>query len=258
MTPLRRHGAAAALSALLAACAAGGPPPGQRPDRVEGDVTVLAAASLTDVLAELSGRFEERYPGTRVVVSTGGSTALAAQAVAGAPGDVLVTASPEAMRVAVDGGATTGEPALLARNRLEIAVPAGNPAGVGGLADLADPALLVALCAPEVPCGAASEALLADAGVDARPDTLERDVRAVLTKVRLGEVDAGLVYRTDVLAAGGDVEGLAVAGAERHANDYLVTRLDGAPHPAGADAFVDLLLSETGREVLVGAGFDVP
>lgn len=257
MTARRRYRAVLPVAALLVTgCAGGDAAP--RADGVTGDVTVLAAASLTDVLAEVSDRFEQRHPDTRVVVSTGGSTALAAQAVAGAPADVLVTASPEAMRVAVDGGATAGAPALLARNRLEIAVPAGNPAGVTGLADLADPALLVALCAPEVPCGAASEALLAGAGVGARPDTLERDVRAVLTKVRLGEVDAGLVYRTDVLAAGRDVEGIAVPGAQWQANDYLVARLDEAPNPEGAASFVDLLLSDAGREVLGGAGFDVP
>ena len=211
---------------------------GSAPAAGEDRLVVLAAASLSDVLTELAAEHERSHPGTEVVTSFGGSSALAQQVVAGAPADVLVAASPSAVQVVLDAGAAVGEPVVVARNRLQIAVPAGNPGRVRALADLARPELAVALCAVQVPCGAAAERTLAAAGVQAAPDTLEQDVRAVLAKVRLGEVDAGLVYRTDVLAAGDEVEGL--------------------PLPPGADAAVELLLSDDGQEVLGRAGFDRP
>jgi molybdate transport system substrate-binding protein len=147
---------------------------------------------------------------------------------------------------------------VFAGNVLQIAVPAGNPAGVTGLADLADPARTVALCAPEVPCGAAAGRLFDAAGLTAAPDTLEEDVKAALTKVQLGEVDAALVYATDVRAAGDDVEGIEVPQAAEVVNEYPITALAAAPNPAGAQAFVDLVLSEEGQEALADAGFRAP
>lgn len=258
--------AASGVALLLTACASSSAPSPSAPSsdvdvtgdaNVTGDVVVFAAASLTEAFTELAGRFEAEHPGTRVVVNLAGSSSLAQQVVAGAPADVLATASEDTMQIVRDEG-LADEVAVLARNRLEIAVPAGNPGAVTGLADLADADLVVALCAEQVPCGAAAVRVLDEAGVTAAPDTLEEDARATLAKVRLGEVDAALVYRTDVLAAGGQVEGIAVPEAADHANAYPVAVLENAPNRAGAEAFVELALSEAGREVLGAAGFDLP
>ena len=190
-----------------------------------------------------------------MVLSLGASSTLAQQVVAGAPADVLVTASPATMATVVEAGAADGEPVVVARNRLALAVPPGNPGGVTGLADLARPELAVAVCAEQVPCGAAAAKALAAAGVTPSVDTFEQDVKAVLAKVRLGEVDAGLVYVTDVRAAGADVEGLAVAS---DAVDYPAVVLREAPQRQEARRFLDLLRSEQGRAALADAGFELP
>ncbi len=255
---------AALLPLLAAGCAAGhaseaAPSHAAAPgDPVTGELVVLAAASLADVFGRLSDRFEDAHPGVRVQLGLGGSSSLARQVLDGAPADVLATADTATMDTVVEGlrGQGIGTPTRIATNALEIAVPAGNPADVDGLADLADPALAVALCAPEVPCGAAARRAFDTAGVSPAPDTLESDVSAVLTKVRLGEVDAALVYRTDVLRARDEVEG--VPFPEAPVNDYPVVVLPDARNPAAARAFADLVLSDEGRQVLRDAGFDVP
>jgi molybdate transport system substrate-binding protein len=218
-------------------------------------VTVFAAASLDDVFETLATRFEARHPGTTVDLQFGGSSGLAAQIVEGAPADVFAAASTETMQRVVDAGLATG-PTTFATNTLQIAVPPGNPGGVDGLADLADPALTVALCAPEVPCGAAAAAVLTAAGVTPSVDTLEQDVKAVLTKVELDEADAGLVYRTDVLVAGAKVEGVDIPLADEATTAYPVAALDGAP-PEAAE-FVAFVLSDEGSSVLEEAGFGAP
>ncbi|WP_165065351.1 molybdate ABC transporter substrate-binding protein [Marisediminicola senii] len=219
------------------------------------DVTVYAAASLTESLGRIADRYEAANPGATVTLNFAGSSALAQQIMSGAPVDVFASASADTMRVVVDAGLADGDPVVFAGNTLEIAVPPGNPAGVSGLTDLANTALTIALCAPEVPCGAASTRVLDAAGITAAPDTLETDVRAALTKVELGEVDAALVYRTDVLAAGDAVEGIEFAGAADAVTDYAITRVMDAANPAAAAAFVDLVLGDDGRRVLADAGF---
>lgn len=228
----------------------------QATDRRE--VVVLAAASLTGAIEELARQFEAAHPDTDVVLSTGASSTLAQQAVAGTPADLLVLASLATMGVVTNAGEADGEPVVVARNRLQIAVPAGNPGRVTGLPDLARPDLDVALCAPQVPCGAAAQQALEAAGVTAAPDTLERDVKAVLAKVRLGEVDAGLVYVTDVRAAGADVEGIGFPEAAAARNDYPAVVLRGGEQSHAAREFLDLLLSPDGQAVLARAGFAPP
>jgi molybdate transport system substrate-binding protein len=193
-----------------------------------------------------------------VQVSFAGSSALATQISQGAPADVFASANEAQMAVVSDAGLAAGEPQVFAANVLQIAVPAGNPAGVTGLADLAREELAIAVCAPQVPCGAAAEDVLAAAGVTAAPDTLEEDVRAALTKVELGEVDAALVYTTDVTAAGDAVEGIDVPEAEQRPNDYPIAALADAPNPEAAAAFVELVRSDEGRQALADAGFRVP
>ncbi|WP_369135887.1 molybdate ABC transporter substrate-binding protein [Modestobacter sp. I12A-02662] len=223
-----------------------------------GTVTVFAAASLTDVFTDLGAVLEDQQPGLRVQFSFAGSSALAAQLAQGAPADVFASADQAQMAVVTGAELADGEPAVFARNELEIAVPAGNPGGVTGLANFADPDLTLAVCAPTVPCGAAAGAVFAAAGITARPDTEEEDVRAALTKVQLGEVDAALVYATDVRAAGDAVEGIPFPESARQLNEYPICALAAAPDPAGAQAFVDLVRSAVGQRALADAGFRSP
>jgi molybdate transport system substrate-binding protein len=255
--------APALLLTSLTGCGSGdddSAPQGAGTDRPAGlgRITVLAASSLTEAFGELGDRLEEQHPGTTVRVSFGASSELATQITSGAPADVFASASPATMDQVVHAGDAADDPTVFVRNRLEIAVPAGNPGGVDGLPDFADEDLTIALCAPEVPCGAAAETAFAAAGVTPRPDTLEPDVKATLAKVSLGEVDAALVYRTDVLAAGDEVEGIDFPESADAVNDYPVVALAEAPNSEGAEAFVDLVLSEEGRSVLEAAGFELP
>ena len=255
----RRTALAASLLAALLLAGCGGDSSaqdrGQDGEQGAGTVTVFAAASLTEAFTEIARDLEADEPGTRVVLSFGASSALAQQIVSGAPADVFAAASPATMATVVDAG-DAEPPEVFARNTLQIAVPADAPDVA--LADFADPERTIALCAPEVPCGAAAAKLFATAGLTPRPDTLEQDVKAALSKVRLGEVDAALVYRTDVLSAGDEVRGIDVPEAETAVNDYPVARLTGSPNPEGAALFVDRVLSEQGQQVLADAGFDRP
>jgi molybdate transport system substrate-binding protein len=171
---------------------------------------------------------------------------------------VFASADQAQMKVVTDAGLQANNPTVFAENVLEIAVPKGNPGHVTGLADFARPDLTLAICAPDVPCGAAAARVFEAAGVTAEPDTEEEDVKAALTKVRLGEVDAALVYVTDVQAAGSDVEGIQVPEAQKAINEYPVCSLEAAPNPKAAQAFVDLVLSDKGQEALTAAGFRKP
>ncbi len=225
---------------------------------VVGDVAVFAAASLTETFTRLGKEFEAAHPGVRVKFNFAGSSALAQQINQGAPVDVFASAAPANLKQVTDAGGITDVPVVFARNRLQIAVPKGNPGRVTGLADFGREDAKIALCAEQVPCGAAARKVFAAAGVVPRADTLEQDVKAVLTKVRLGEVDTALVYRTDVKAAGGEVEGIAFPEADQAVNDYPIAPLAKAPNAAGARAFVDFVRSDKGRAALADAGFDVP
>lgn len=217
-----------------------------------GELVVLAAASLKDSFTTLGDMLEEQNPGLTVTFSFGASSALVQQVTSGAPADVLATANTSTMANAADH---TGTPSVFARNTLEIAVPAGNPGHVTGLADLADPARKIALCAAEVPCGAAAVKVFEAAGLTPAPDTYEKDVTATLTKVELGEVDAALVYATDVQSAGDKVEGITFPEAAKAVNDYPIAALTDAGNPAAAKAFIDLVMSPAGQQVLAAAGF---
>ncbi len=218
-------------------------------------VTVLAAASLTETFTRLGRDFEAADPGVTVRLSFGSSATLAQQIVQGAPADVFASASPATMKTVTDAS-RAATPTTFVRNTLEIAVPPGNPAKVRSLRDLTDPEVKVAMCAPQVPCGAAAARAIDSAGLTITPVTLEKDVRATLTKVELGEVDAALVYRTDVVSAGGKVEGIAFPEAGNAINDYPIAVLKDAPAGPLAQQFVDLVLSDQGRAVLTKAGFE--
>ena len=223
----------------------------------ESTLTVFAAASLTEAFDELAATFEAEHPSVDVILSFGGSAALAQQVVEGAPVDVFASAAEPPMQAVVDAG-LAADPVVFATNTLELVVPAGNPAGVTGLDELADADLRIALCDASVPCGAASAKLLEQEGVVAAPDTLESDVKAVLTKVSLGEVDAALVYRTDVVAAGDEVEGIEVPGAGSVVNRYPIAALTEADDADAAADFVAFVTGDAGRAVLAEAGFGKP
>ena len=240
---------------LLAGCAA--PAPTAEPDALAGTVTVLAAASLAGPLDELAAAFEDTHPGVDVVISYGGSSALAEQIVSGSPVDVFFSANEATMATVADAGLAV-DPEVLLTNVLQIAVPPGNPGGVTGLADFADADLTIALCDPAVPCGSAAEKLFAATGITPSADTLEEDVKAALTKVALGEVDAALVYVTDVIAAGDEVDGIEVPEAADAVNRYPIARLSGAPNADAAHAFVDLAASAAGIRFFTDAGFGTP
>lgn len=217
-------------------------------------ITVLAAASLTESFTELAESFEDEHPGVEVDLVFGSSTTLAEQAVDGAPGDVLATADSRAMEVAVDGGVTSQEPEAFALNELVIVTPPGNPADVTGLGSLARPGVDWAKCASSAPCGALADAALARRASQAEPVTEEVDVRAVLARVVAGEVDAGLVYRTDALAAGDEVETVE-AGPAAPSTIYEISTLNGS---GSSSDFVQLVLGPAGQTVLKDAGFQAP
>jgi molybdate transport system substrate-binding protein len=256
---------AAALGvALLAGCSTPTPqptgaadPPTGTADPLTGTVAVLAAASLTDSLDEVATAFEGAHPSVDIVISYGASSALAEQIISGSPADVFFSANESTMKTVTDAGLTV-QPNVVLTNTLKIAVPAGNPAGITGLSDFGRPELLIALCDPAVPCGSAAVKLLDLAGVTASVDTLEEDVKAALAKVALGEVDAALVYVTDVLAAGDGVEGIEVPEATQVTNNYPVTLLTDSSNPTAAQAFIDYLRSTEGIGVFTTAGFGTP
>jgi molybdate transport system substrate-binding protein len=259
MSALSRVASAMCLVVSLGAVAGcGGGNDGSGTSGLSGKIVVLAASSLTESFTALGKGFEAEHPGTTVSFSFAASSELATQIEQGAPADVFASASPATMAQVSDAGDTAGTPVTFVRNTLEIAVPAGNPAKVTGLADFAKKDLTIALCAPEVPCGAAADKVFAAAKVTPAPDTLEADVKATLAKVTLGEVDAALVYKTDVIAAGDKVAGIDFPEAAGAVNDYPIAVLADARKPATAQAFVDLVMSAAGQKVLSEAGFQLP
>jgi molybdate transport system substrate-binding protein len=247
----------AAAALLLAGCGSG---PGAGADAsggLSGTVTVFAAASLTGSFGTLGEQFEAAHPGVTVRFNFGASSALAESIAQGAPADVFAPASAKNMDSVVRAG-DAAEPRTFARNVLAIAVPPDNPAGVRGLADLAEPGLKLALCQEQVPCGTVARQVIDKARLTVRPVTLGADVKAVLTAVQLGEVDAGLVYATDVRAAGDKVEGIEIPAAQNASTSYPIAVLTRAPNAAAARAFVDHVLSADGSTVLARAGFAGP
>lgn len=259
----RRHGPAATFAAVaaltvgLAACGA---------EEADGELTVFAAASLTDAFEEIAADFQEERPGVEVTFNFAGSSELAQQINSGAPADVFAAANTPTMEQVVAGegldagwAAEHGEDGrVFVTNTLRIAVPPDNPAGIETFADLAGDEVQVAFCAEEVPCGSATVTAMEAAGLDITPVTLEEDVRAVLTKVEMGEVDAGLVYATDIISAVDRVEGLEFPEADDAANDYPIGVLSASADPDLAAAWIEAVTSADGAAVLNEAGFGTP
>lgn len=245
----------AAAALLLSGCASPTPAPTSPTETLSGTVTVFAAASLTGSFQQIADAFTDEHPDVDIVFNFGGSSGLATQIVEAAPADVFAAASPATMKTVTDAALTDGDPVDFASNVLEIAVASGNPGDITGLVDFADPDRAIAVCAVEVPCGGASAKLFETAGITPSVDTYEQDVKAVLAKVELGEVDAGLVYLTDVREAGAAIEGIEVQSA---AVKYPIATLKASTNEEAADAFVAFVLSDAGQSILKAAGFGAP
>lgn len=270
--PHRRSGsklgavaASSALALVLAGCtsganganddaSAGAGGAASAGSQLSGDLTVYAAASLQGAMNDLLDEFETLHPQVETSGVYDGSSTLATQLVEGAPAEVFASADERTMRVAVDGGVIDGEPAIFAANELRLVVPAGNPGDVSSLDDLARADVQTVVCAPAVPCGAAAGALLAASGVDVVPASEEQNVTAVLTKIVTGEADAGLVYSSDAQAARESIEVFEPDGASDVVNRYAIAPVVGGANDT-ASVFIEYVLGEAGREVLVSYGF---
>ncbi|WP_310961834.1 molybdate ABC transporter substrate-binding protein [Nocardioides terrisoli] len=239
---------AVALLVVLTGCGAGGGAGG------DSTLTVLAAASLTEPFTAIAREFEKDHPGTRVVLSFGASDVLAQQSNQGAPADLLATASTTTMDLANDAE----DAHLFASNTMEIAVPAGNPGHVSSLRDLTRPGVKVAVCQAKVPCGVVAAKVFARAHLSVRPVTEEADVRSVLTKVDTGEVDAGLVYTSDVRTAPSGVRGVPIPKSVNAVTSYPISVLGSTKHQHLAEQFEQFVLGPTGRRAMTAAGFARP
>ena len=255
----------AALASLLLVGGCGTTETGEPTSRQSGSssqsaqaapITVFAAASLTEAFTQIGTDFEAKS-GSAVTFNFGSSSTLATQINQGAPANVFAAANPTTMKTVTDaGGADTAVDFV--SNTLQIAVPTGNPGKITGLRDFADESKTIAICAPQVPCGAAAVNVFAAAKITPKPDTLEADVKATLAKVAADEVDAALVYRTDVIAASDDVEGIEFPESGQAVNTYPIAVLTESKTADVAQAFVDHVLSPEGQAVLQKAGFAQP
>lgn len=237
------------VAALGVGCSSDGP-------ATNGSVHVLAAASLTEAFTQMGKDFEKAHPDANVTFSFAASSALAQQVNDGAPADVFVSADESNMKKVTDARSAHA-PQTIARNRLAILVGKGNPKGITGLSDLGKDGVVFVLCAAEVPCGRFGAAALAKANVTAKPASLEENVKAVVSKVTLGEADAGIVYVTDVKAAGGKTEGVDIDIADDPTLEavYPIAVTKQVKNAAGARAWIDYVLSKDGQATLASFGF---
>ncbi|HKV31942.1 MAG TPA: molybdate ABC transporter substrate-binding protein [Candidatus Dormibacteraeota bacterium] len=250
----------AILAAVAATCAACGSsaPAAATPSALSGSITVFAAASLTAGFTAAGSNFQKAHAGTTIDFNFAGSPTLVAQVQQGAIGDLFASADQPNMQKLVDAGLVQGVPTLFARNKLAIVVAPGNPKRIMGLADLGRQGLVVVLCGPTVPCGRYGAQALANAGVKVAPASLETDVKSVVSKVSLGEADAGIVYVTDIKAAGTRVVGVQIPDSQNVVASYPVGVLKGTQNAPLAKAFIDYLLSADGQNALASYGFTSP
>jgi molybdate transport system substrate-binding protein len=255
-----RRGSLVAVAGLVAgACS---PSPSPTPPQGGGEqtraVTVFAAASLTAAFEAIGSAIDRANPRLQAEFNFTGSSTLVAQIREGAPADVFASADQSNMQKLVDGGLVSGSPRVFATNRLEIVVPAGNPKRITGLRDLARPGLTVVLCGPAVPCGRYAAQAFQRAGLRVVPASQETDVKAVVSKVALGEADAGIVYITDVKAGGVKVQGIAIPDNQNVVAAYTIAVVKATHDGGAAQAFVDFVLSAQGQRVLASFGFGGP
>ena len=256
---------AAGIAAAVAGCGSSGGSGSSAPSsasasaqaKLSGSITVFAAASLQEAFTTIGQQFQAAHPGVKVTFSFGPSSGLAQQITSGAPADVFASASPKNMQQVVTAG-DAASPATFASNVMELAVPPANPGHVSSVADLAKKAVKVALCQPQVPCGAVAAEVFGKAKITVKPVTLQPDVKSVLTQVELGNVDAGMVYVTDVKAAGTKVKGVTIPANENASTAYPIATISKSGQLAVARAFEAYVLSPAGQSVLAAAGFQKP
>jgi molybdate transport system substrate-binding protein len=223
----------------------------------EGTITVFAAASLMGTFTQLGKQFEAAHPGDTVKFSFGPSSGLATQITNGAPADVFASAAPANMDAVVKAG-DAASPQNFAKNTMEVAVPPKNPGKVTSVNDLASKSVKVALCQPQVPCGVVAAEVFKNASIKVTPKTLQPDVKSVLTQVELGSVDAGMIYVTDVMAAGTKVKGVTIPASDNASTLYPIATISNSKQKSIAQAFVAYVLSPAGQQVLTAAGFEKP
>ena len=218
-------------------------------------LSVFAASSLHIVFPKIADDFTAAHPDITVSYNFAGSSTLASQLLAGAPADVFASANVAQMQRVEQAELLATPPEVFITNTLRIVTQTGNPHNIESLEDLANKELTVVICAPQVPCGAASHRALENAGVTLRPDSEENKVTDVLAKVTSGQADAGLVYATDALSAGESVTTVDFANSDKVVNEYVVSPLESAEHPEEATTFADFLTSEAAQQILRDAGF---
>ncbi|VXB95601.1 Molybdate-binding protein ModA [Arthrobacter sp. 9AX] len=255
--------AAGALAAGLAGCTSAIPAATNSASsgegaKLTGTVTVFAAASLKATFTKIASEFESANPGTKVTLNFAGSSDLVTQITQGAPADVFASADTRNMDKLEDANLIDGTAENFATNVLEIAVPPANPASISSFADLAKPGVKVVVCAPQVPCGSATETVEKAAGTTLSPVSEESSVTDVLGKVTSGEADAGLVYVTDIKTAGDKVEGIPFTESNSAVNTYPIATVGASTNKDLAKAFMAAVTGSSGKKVLTDAGFGAP
>ena len=252
----------AVIAALvLAACSSStttSAPGSSSSGKLSGTVTVFAATSLTDAFNQIGAAFEKANPGVTVKFNYQGSSSLATSINQGAPADVFASAAPTNMKTVTDAGNAVGTPKIFASNTGEILVESGNPKKITSVKDLANPAIKVVVCAPEVPCGAVAQEIFKNAGVTVKPVSEETNVGGVVTKVTLGEADAGIVYVTDAKENASKATGVPIPASQNATTEYPIVQVKDAPNAKAADAFISYVLGPDGQKVLASFGFMPP
>jgi molybdate transport system substrate-binding protein len=246
----------AALALITAAC--GDDDGGAAAAAVEGDITVFAAASLTESFTEVGEAFTTANPDASATFSFDASSALVQQITEGAPADVFASADMANMEKLTDAGLNGTEPVIFATNLLTIIVAPDNPLGITGVADLASTDIKTVICAPEVPCGNYANQIFTAAGVAVTPVSLEQNVRGVVTKVTAGEADAGIVYITDVIAAGDAADMIEIPEDINVLAEYPIATVAASQLQDVDQAFIDFLLGDEGQSILAEYGFGSP
>jgi len=257
--------AALLLAATLASCSAPGTAPASTPSQpastapeLSGTLKVFAAASLTQTFTALASQFEAAHPQVKVSLNFDGSSTLVTQITQGAPADVFASADTNNMKKLSDAKLVAGTPVNFATNILTLVVPANNPANITSFADATKPGIKLVVCAPQVPCGAASKADATTAGLTLAPVSEELSVTSVLGKVSSGEADAGLVYVTDAKAAGSKVKAIPLGVSKPTVNEYPIAAVGSSKRQELAKAFIALVTAKEGQKVLADAGFGAP
>jgi molybdate transport system substrate-binding protein len=259
---------AAVVALVLAACSSGGSSSpggssggssaGGSSGKLSGTLVVFAATSLTDAFDKIGAGFHQANPGVTVKFNYNGSSSLATSINQGAPAEVFASAAPANMKTVTDAGNAAGTPKIFASNTGEILVEKGNPGHITSVSQLASPAVKVVVCAPQVPCGAVATAIFKNADVTVKPVSEETNVGGVVTKITLGEADAGIVYVTDVKANAGKATGVPIAANENDITEYPIAEVKDAPNASAAAAFINYVLGTDGQKVLASFGFMPP